>query len=260
MIYTAHGFHFYKGAPLKNWLLYYPVEKICSRWTDLLITINKEDYALAQRKMRAQKIEYVPGVGIDLSKFSVSKTDTSKKREEMGISESSTVLLSVGELNQNKNHELVIKTLSTLGENIHYVIAGEGDKKNYLNQLSNECGVEERVHLLDYRSDVKDLYSMSNAFVFPSFREGLSVSLMEAMASGLPCAVSRIRGNVDLIDKNGGALFDPHSVDECAQAIMSSLKGENYGMYNKEKIKKFSNAEVLNKMKLLYKCAICSQK
>ncbi len=200
VIYTAHGFHFYKGAPLKNWMIYYPLEKYCSKFTDLLITINQEDYMFAQKKMKADCIAYVPGVGIDLQKFSVSSVSADEKRAELGIPDGAFLMLSVGELNRNKNHEVVLRAMSLLSDpNIHYAIAGAGDLREYLLSLSEELGIRDHVHLLGYRKDVAELYRAADVFVFPSFREGLSVSLMEAMASGLPCLVSDIRGNRDLI-------------------------------------------------------------
>ena len=104
VIYTAHGFHFFKGAPKKNWLIYYPIEKICSYFTDVLITINKEDYALATKKFRAKKVVYVPGVGIDVDKFKNCDVVKAEKRKEIGIPDDATLFLSVGELNANKNH------------------------------------------------------------------------------------------------------------------------------------------------------------
>ncbi len=255
VFYTAHGFHFYKGAPLKNWLIYYPVEWLCAHWTDKLITINQEDYALAQKRMHAKEVVYVPGVGIDLSKFNGTVPDRNEKRKELGIQEDATLLISVGELNDNKNHETVIKAVK--GMDVYYIIAGVGDKKEHLQNIIDEQGMTDRIKLLGFRTDVKELYSVSDVFVFPSFREGLSVSLMEAMASGLPCVVSRIRGNVDLIDENGGALFDPHNIDDCKHAldkILSLRKNELTvkGKANVAKIKLFANDTVVEQMRVQY--------
>ena len=193
VIYTAHGFHFYKGAPKKNWMIYYPIEKICSKWTDVLITINKEDYELAKKKMKAKRVEYVPGVGIDVKKFSSVVVDKNKKREELGIPENAYLILSVGELNQNKNHQVVIKAISKLNnQNIHYAIAGIGDQKENLEKLAKDLNVN--LHLLGYRKDVAELYHMADLFAFPSIREGLGLAAIEAMASGLPLICSDNRG------------------------------------------------------------------
>ena len=253
VFYTAHGFHFYKGAPKKNWLIFYTAEKLVARYTDVLITMNGEDYALAQKKLRAKKVAYVPGVGIDLSKFGKAEINVAEKRASLGVPEGATLLLSVGELNENKNHSTVIRTLKDF-ENVHYVIAGKGHLEAELLALAAAEGVCDRLHLLGYRTDVAELYAAADAFVFPSYREGLSVSLMEAMATGLPVVCSAIRGNVDLIDEQGGALFDPHSVDACREAIATVLAADRAaaGAYNKEKVKEFSTDTVFAAMRLLY--------
>ncbi|MBR5794560.1 MAG: glycosyltransferase family 4 protein [Erysipelotrichaceae bacterium] len=255
VMYTAHGFHFYKGAPLLNWMIYYPIEKICSYWTDVLITINQEDYNLATRKMRARRIEYVPGVGIDIDKFKNTVVNKKQKREELGIPEDAFLLLSVGELNENKNHELVIRALAEIkNKNIHYLIAGEGNLKSYLTNLCSELSLSDNVHLAGYRKDVNELYMISDAFIFPSFREGLSVSLMEAMSVGLPCLVSKIRGNVDLITNEGGILFDSHIVEECKNAINKIVNNDlkSLSVYNMQAIKKYEINEINKLMKKVY--------
>ena len=248
VFYTAHGFHFYKGAPLKNWLLYYPVEKICAHFTDVLITINQEDYVLAQKKMKAKQVEYVPGVGIDLTKFGQATVDKSAKRMELGVPEDATLLLSVGELNENKNHETVIRAIKDL--DVYYIIAGKGCLYEHLQNVIDELGMHNKVKLLGFRGDIGELCEAADIYVMPSYREGLSVALMEAMASGLPCVVSHIRGNTDLIDENGGTLFNPHSIEDCQKSLQKVIFGEakKLGMYNLSKIKKFSLVAVNEQM------------
>ena len=255
VFYTAHGFHFYKGAPLKNWLVYYPVEKLCSHFTDVLITINQEDYALARKKMKAKNIKYVHGVGIDLSRFQNISFDRNAKRREIGVPEDAVLLLSVGELNENKNHQVIVKAIAKLNNpNVHYAIAGVGDKREYLLELAERLGVSEQLHLLGYRKDFAELYNTVDVFVFPSYREGLSVSIMEAMASGLPCVVSRIRGNTDLICDGGGALFDPYSAEAFCQAIREVVEGDYVGMgrLNQERSEIYSSNSVITMMKSIY--------
>lgn len=255
IIYTAHGFHFYKGAPKKNWLIYYPIEKFCARWTDVLITINKEDYVFAKQKLNIKRIEYVPGIGVDIEKFSIEGFDKNTKKEELGISRDSIVLLSVGELNENKNQKVIIQALGKINNSdIHYVIAGQGNKYDELRILAKKQGVN--LHLLGYRTDVCELYNMADVFVFPSFREGLSVSLMEAMASGLPCVVSEIRGNVDLIDQNGGYLCEPSDYESFSIAIRNIInnnKRENMGMHNRKVMEDFSLEKIDVLMRKIYK-------
>jgi glycosyltransferase involved in cell wall biosynthesis len=255
VFYTAHGFHFYSGAPMLNWLLFYPVEKLCSYFTDKLITINGEDFALAKEKMHAKEVLCIPGVGVDLSVFENIQENRKEKRKDIGVPEDALMLFSVGELNDNKNHQVVIKALSKMNNaNIHYVIAGVGDKENQLRALANELGLKDQLHLLGFRKDIPQLNAIADLFCFPSFREGLSVSLMEAMGCGLPVVCSSIRGNVDLIDENGGALFEPSDIDDCVRAISTVIEGNRQimGQYNKEKIKQFSLPFVLEQVKQLY--------
>lgn len=221
VFYTAHGFHFYKGAPKLNWLVFYPVEKICSYFTDKLITINKEDYELAKNRFYAGEVHYIPGVGVDLSRFENVQVNRSAKRREIGVPEDAFLLFSVGELNENKNHQVIIRVLAKLNNsNVHYAIAGVGDKKDNLLKLANELGVSERVHLLGYRKDILELNHMADVFCFPSLREGLGIAAIEAMACGLPIITSNVHGINDYShDGVTGYQRDPSDVDGFTDAI-----------------------------------------
>lgn len=255
VFYTAHGFHFYRGAPMKNWLVYYPAEWFCAHVTDVLITINREDYALARRRMKAKQVVLVPGVGVDLARFCPDLAAGAQVRSALGIPARAKLLLSVGELNENKNHSLVIRALAALADpNIHYVVAGIGDQTQTLQNLARKLQVADRVHLLGYRVDVPAFYNAADVFVQPSYREGLPVSLVEAMASGLPCAVSRIRGNTDLIDETGGALFAPDSVADCCRALQTLLSCDTTAMAhrNRETVKELDISLINRRMKELY--------
>lgn len=224
VIYTAHGFHFFKGAPLLNWLIYYPVERFCARFTDKLITINKEDYEIAKQfKLRKNgKVYYVPGIGIDLDKIENIKVDIKKKKAELGIQENTPVLLSVGELNKNKNHETVLQALSkSKDKNFIYLICGRGVLKEYLERKIQELHLENKAKLLGYRNDVIEILKIADLFIFPSKREGLPVSVIEAMAAGLPVIASYVRGNRDLIDKEN--LFEPEDVVTLTSLIEKQL-------------------------------------
>lgn len=263
-IYTAHGFHFYDGAPKKNWFIYYPIEKELSRWTDVLITINKEDYKRAKKEFHAKKTVYIPGVGIDTHKYGfkiLTDEQIQEVRKNIGVSDDQVWLLSVGELNENKNHETVIRTIGEFSQEeknkVFYTIAGQGDKQEELQKLIEKLGLQDNVKLLGFRDDIPNLYDAADIYVHPSFREGLSVALMEAMSSGLPVIASRIRGNVDLVDDEGGELFDPKSVEECKKAIKSLLdktteERASAGLYNRNKIKHFDSETVEKAIKEEY--------
>lgn len=209
VMYQAHGFHFYKGAPISSWLLYYPIEKLLAHYTDSLITINREDYVTAKDKMHVRgqgRVYYVPGIGIDTKEFAEITVDRKQKREELGIPIEAPFVLSVGELNKNKNHEIIIRAAAAMPK-LHYAIAGIGDLREQLESLSIQLGVSDRVHFFGYREDIRQIYKAADIFCLPSCREGLSASIMEAMASSLPIVCSDIRGNRDLvIQKSGGYL------------------------------------------------------
>lgn len=255
MIYTAHGFHFYTGAPLKNWLLYYPVEWLCAHFTDVLITINKEDYERARKKMKAKRVEYVPGVGIDLTKFGHTPIDKAAKRRELGVPEDARLLLSVGELNENKNHETVIRAIADL--DVYYAIAGEGDLHEHLQGVIDELGLSGRVKLLGYRDDVAELYQAADVCVFPSFREGLGLAAIEGMACGLPLIVADNRGTREFCeDGKNGFVCAADSVDDFSRAIGKLLEDatlrETFGQVNKTKAQRFGISPVNEKMTRIY--------
>lgn len=257
VFYTAHGFHFYKGAPLKNWLIYYPIEKVCSYFTDKLITINKEDYKLAKKKMKAKEVCYVPGVGIDISKFMNITVDRDVKRREIGVPEDAVLFASVGELIERKNHQIIIQALNKIeNENIHYIIAGDGPLLPLLKKYVKQNKLEKIVHFLGYRNDIAELYKASDVCCLPSVHEGLPVALMEAMACGLPVLCSRIRGNVDLIGSKGGFLFTFDNVEECKKAIISVLNCnmKNMGKFNQTNILGYSTEKVITIMRSIYEC------
>ena len=258
IFYTAHGFHFFKGAPLKNWLMYYPIEKICARFTDVLITINKEDYALAQKKMHAKKVCYVPGVGIDLEKIRAVHVDRNEVRKSIGVPEESVLLLSVGELNVNKNHQIVLKALAKLNnKNVHYVIAGLGDQNENLLNLAKNLGVEKQFHLLGYRTDVPAIAKSSDVFCFPSHREGLGLSALEAMSCALPLITSNVHGINDYSQNDvTGYKCSPDDivswVDKIKILVEDSSKRKQFGNNNVQIVAKYSMQNILQRMKEIY--------
>lgn len=248
VIYTAHGFHFYKGAPIINWILFYPIEKFLALITDVLITINYEDFEIAKHlKLHNNgQVYYVPGVGVDIQKIQRTNIASPNIRQELNLDNDAIILLSVGRLDVNKNNETIIKGFKDVkNKNLHLVICGDGNQMSKIKRLVNELNLQNRVHLLGNRNDIYSIYKISDIFVLGSFREGLSRSIMEGMASGLPCVVSDIRGNRDLIEnKKGGILVNPHHANEFTKAfdILANDKELRllYGAFNKERVKLFS--------------------
>lgn len=244
-IYTAHGFHFYKGAPILNWLIYYPIEKYLSKYTDVLITINKEDYKCAKTHFKMKKLEYVPGVGIDLDSINSIKVDSKNIRESLSIPKQNYFLLSVGELIPRKNHSFVIKALSGV-YNVTYVICGRGILKKELQELALKHNVDLR--LLGFRDDKIELMKSCDLFVFPSLQEGLPVALMEALASGCSCLVSDIRGSSDLINKSE-YLFSKNNILEFKEKMMKILRSNNQCSIDMDN---YDIKNVNNKVKEIY--------
>ncbi len=261
VVYTAHGFHFFKGAPLRNWLLFYPAEWLMAPQADVLITINKEDHERALRKIRTPRIEYVPGVGIDTDKFRCDHADPQAKRRELGFGEQDFLMLTVAEMTHNKNHITILRSLAAMKgrpeyENMHYLICGRGDIRDYLEQNVRKLGIEAHVHFLGYRSDVPELYRCSDLFLFMPYREGLSVALMEAMSCALPIICTRIRGNTDLIDDGISGRFCENDPQVLAEKILELYHDPEtraaYGQAAAEKVKLFDNENVHRQMKEIY--------
>lgn len=258
VIYTAHGFHFFKGAPLMNWLIYYPVEWALAHITDVLITINKEDYARAQ-KFKAKKVCYVPGVGIDFERLNNVRPNAREAlRNELGIPQGATVVLSVGEVNENKNHRTVIKAIAQIDrKDIWYVICGRGPLMEEHKRLADELGIGNRVILTGYRTDVAEFYRIADVFAFPSFREGLGLAALEAMAVGLPIITSNVQGINDY-SENGmtGYKCNPQNVEEFAMGIQKMLENsercKQYALYNKNVAMMYDYMSIREKIRLIY--------
>lgn len=254
VIYTAHGFHFYQGAPIVNWLVYYPVEKVLSRWTDVLITINHEDYALAKKKFKMKQLTYVPGIGIDTQRDCLSQNEKEEKRKELGIPKNAFVITNAAEFTPNKNQKTVIEAIESLDNpNIYFVMCGIGEKKAELEAYVKEQGLQEHIRFVGFRTDLHEILQASDCFVLSSFREGLSVALMEAMAEGLPVVCGRVRGNVDLIkDGKGGILVSPGNKKEYEDAFhrlyqmkqTDLMKFQRMGQINAEKVQGFGRKAV----------------
>ena len=299
VIYTAHGFHFFQGAPLKNWMLYYPVEKFLSRWTDCLITINKEDYKRAKKKFYAKRTEYVPGVGVDTQKFSVPdenleikewkksmtadsspvqdyekvdyllqecnkeessyRTIRQEKRKELGFKEDDFVIVSVGELNANKNHRVIIEAVKRLKDKkIKYIICGMGELKEELQEFIKKEKLEGQVFLLGYREDIREILWAGDLFAFPSKREGLGVAAIEAMAAGLPIITSNIHGIKDYsVNGRTGYSCAPENITSFVKAIQRIRDDKkSYAKFHinvKRISKNFDISRIEKIMKKIYK-------
>lgn len=202
IIYTAHGFHFYRGAPILNNTMYYFVEKLMAHFTDVLIVINEEDYKNARKLhlKKGGKVYKIPSVGLDREKFKpMSEEEKKKKRKELGIAEDEFFLVSVGELNENKNHVVVLKMLAKLkmqyGDiNIKYGICGDGFYRERMERWIVQANLTKEVTIYGFTKQVTDIVGCADAMIFPSKREGLGMAALEALAMGIPVLASDNRG------------------------------------------------------------------
>lgn len=214
VLYTAHGFHFYRGAPLFNRLVYYPVEKFLARHTDILIVINGEDFRAAGKFQlrKGGRLYRIPGIGLDREAFRPLPEETRRAlRRGLGIPPGCFFLVSVGELNENKNHRILLEALSKMKREcagslpVRYGICGDGFFRDRLEQWIREKGLEEQVTLYGYRRNVREILGCADASALPSRREGLGMAGLESLAMGVPVLAADNRGTREYMrhGKNG---------------------------------------------------------
>lgn len=262
VIYTAHGFHFFQGAPFKNWLVFYPIEKGLARYTDRLLTINEEDYLTSQKKnFKAGNIEWINGIGIDMGKFSKPSDEAKNRlRKTFGFAEDDFILIYVAELNANKHQDLLIDMMGTLVKNVpkaKLLLVGRGDYQQLYAEQIKQANLQNQISLLGYREDVEKLMALADMAVSASRREGLPVNVMEAMASGLPAVVTDCRGNRELV-KNGqnGYVVDSEDSAGFAAAVEkihhSKTIQKAFGEASLTMINKYSKEQVNRQMRGIY--------
>lgn len=225
IIYTAHGFHFYKGAPILNWLVYYPLERLAARWTDRLVTINSEDYEIARKfnLRRNGKVKLMHGVGINPGEYRIENFNRDEYRRNLGISEDDFLMLILADINKNKNHLNVIKAINEVQKkypNIKVLCAGEGPLRKKLTNEITIRGLEKHIKFLGFRKDVRELLYSCDCVGLFSMREGLPKSLMEAICAGKPIITSNIRGCRDFGSKDSiGTLVNPKDFKSIANKL-----------------------------------------
>lgn len=263
LLYTAHGFHFFKGAPLINWILYYPVEKILARYTDCLITINNEDYTNAvRRKFKAGSIEQINGVGIELKRFLQSNPELKLDlREQYGISKKRYILVCVAEINKNKNQKFLIQQLAELKKKIPEVmlfLVGVGPKEEECRELVDQYKLRDDVIFWGYRKDVPKLLAMSDVLVSASQREGLAVNIIEGLATGLPIVCPNTRGQRDLVvNEENGILYEVNDSKAFCEGVLRIYNdrkfSERVSKNNLECAKQYSVEHSIQKMNEIYR-------
>lgn len=261
VLYTAHGFHFFKGASWKNWLTYYPVEKALSRFTDVLITMNSEDYACAVERFSAGRVVNVHGVGVDLGRFTLqTENEKQRLRRKYGFSSDDFILVYAAALNNRKHQTVLIEAMAELVKlipKIKLLLIGKGPNEAGYRALITLLKLENEVHLMGYRKDVPQLMQLADAAVSSSNQEGLPVNVMEAMAIGLPLVVSTCRGNRDLVEdgRNGYLVtFDDPELyaEKIAMLYFNPKKRASMKKESVEMIQNYAVENVLQEMDRIY--------
>lgn len=227
IMYTAHGFHFYKGAPLLNWLIYYPLERLAKRWTDVLITINNEDHERALKMGFTEgSVRYVHGVGVEPANMEMTEEEKESLKSSLEIADDAVVISYIAEINQNKNHSFLLKNWKEIKKKSPtavLLLIGDGDMKGELERLTVDKQLKD-IQLLGFRNDVNELLQITDIVSLLSHREGLPKSIMEAMAASIPCVVSDTRGLRDLISNDRSGYVVPHGDDiSLVESLVSLL-------------------------------------
>ncbi|MBD5489470.1 MAG: glycosyltransferase family 4 protein [Lachnospiraceae bacterium] len=263
-IYTAHGFHFYQGAPKKNWLLFYPVEWLLARMTDILVTINREDYERAKRLPLKEggAVFQIHSVGVDKERFLPRKEINEAKRRELHVPADAFHIVTAAELNKNKNQKVIIEAINTLPrEDIYYSICGKGQEETFLRKLVKEKGLENRIRFLGFRTDMQEILQTADCFAFPSYREGLGVAAVEALLCNVVLVASDNRGTREYAVKGKNAFVcKADSIPEFAQAIGTLYKDKELrakmSQSGRTSAMEFTVGEVEKTMKKVYDKAL----
>lgn len=258
-IYTVHGFHFYKGAPLLNWLIYYPIEKIMANFTDSMITMNSEDYERANL-FNVKNVYNVNGVGVDLDFYNSSNCNSVETRKKLNLQKDDFVIFMIAEVNKNKNHKQMIEAVKILkdkGIEVKVICAGEGPLLDTVNKEIRDQNLTENIFMLGYRTDISELITACDVGIMMSYREGLPRSIMEFMSCGKPVIGTNIRGIRDLIKNNvNGYLVDVGNSQDTADRIEKLYKEEqilkSMSFKANEAIKDYSVDKVINQLKKVY--------
>jgi glycosyltransferase EpsD len=261
VIYTAHGFHFFKGAPLLNWMVFYPVEKWLAHHTDTLVTINAEDYDLARKKF-ATDVRYVPGVGIDPKRLDQNMTDQEKAvlRASLGLTKDDFVMIYPAELSKRKGQLWLIAALAdmlTVHKRMHILLPGQDSLGGKAHMLAKELGVSNQVHFLGYRRDMGGLLRIADIAVSSAYQEGLPVNILEAMYAGLPVVVTACRGNSDLVqDGKNGIVVPAHDSERMAAAVSALYRDADlrdaYGVTGKRLVQPYLLDFIMPQMAAVY--------
>lgn len=262
VIYTAHGFHFYRGGKLLKNTAFLALEKLAGGWTNYLVTLNKEDEEAAQRYQLVppDRIRYMPGIGVNLSEYSrdaISDADVHRVRQELGLNADMPMLLCVAEFIGRKRHADVLKALARLGRShVCLAFAGTGPLLKQMQRLAFSLGVQHQVRFLGFRRDIPALMRTATATILVSSQEGLPRSVMESLGLQTPVIGTEIRGTQELLAGGCGLLVKVGDVEGLTAAIAWLLDhpeaAQIMGQRGLERMAEFDLQNVLRLHESLY--------
>lgn len=263
VIYTAHGFHFYNGAPILNWVIYYPIEKHLSKYTDCLITINSEDYKKAKNKFKAKNIKLINGVGVDENKFNfkIENEEKNKIKSTLNINDNDFIMIYPAELSKRKNQGMLLNAIKILKDegynNVKLLLPGLDSMQGKYQEKAKELDIEKQILFLGYRKDIPELMKISDIAVSTARQEGLPVNLLEAMMCELPIIATDCRGNRDLVETNrNGYIVKQDDVKELSERIKEFINNREkiveFGKNGRQKVCIYELNTVINDIEQIY--------
>ncbi|UFJ42501.1 glycosyltransferase family 4 protein [Brevibacillus humidisoli] len=264
VVYTAHGFHFYRGAPWLNWLLYYPLEWLMARITDLLVTINEEDFTRSSHFPVRSKAIHIPGVGVPSEWYRIPQSCSFRSvlQAQMGVERDALIILCVAELNKNKNQQQLLEAIHMIKDQpIHCLLVGDGEMREYLQRLAEQLGIDDCIHLMGYHRNVHQMVAAADLCVLVSRREGLPRAIMEAMAAGKPVVATDVRGSRELVrDGENGFLVPIGDAQAVAEALRTLCKDrelrKSMGLRSRELAARFHLRSCLEQWEAIYRDAL----
>ena len=261
-IYTAQGFHFYRGgAPLRN-AAFLTLEKLAGSWTDYLVVVNREDEEAAKRDriVPSERVRYIPGTGVKVDRFSrdaVSEAEVARVRRELGLLPETPLFLSVAEFIPRKRPWDILRAFARLNRpQVHLAFAGDGRLLNQMRRLASDLGVQNQVHFLGLRSDIPTLMRASVATLLASQQEGLPNCVMESLCLEVPAIGTEIRGTQDLLEGGCGLLVKVGDIEALAQAMAWVLDhpedARNMGKRGRDRMREYDLPHILKLYEALY--------
>lgn len=202
VVHTSHGYFFNGGGSLAE-LGYLEAERYLADVTDVLMVMNETDYRLALQYRLGKKVVKIPGMGIDLSRFSpAGPEEKAGLKEKAGYRPEDFLIVYAAEMSKRKNQGEMIRAFalaSAREPSMRLILAGDGAWKHEYRKLTGKLGLEDKVNFPGHVQDIAALYKMCDLAAATSKSEGLPFNVMEAMACGLPVVASEVKGHTDLL-------------------------------------------------------------